>query len=261
MNQGNHGARNSARLRRELIGICRRRRSSPAISGTDSLLVVPPTLVIFDCDGVLVDSEILVVEIEAGLLSDAGFTLTAQEIIEQYVGLSYPAMMEDLGTRFGRPVPEVLSAEVQRAALARLATDLQAVPGMDDLLAALKPARCVASSSDLDRITMSLAVSGLAHHFDPGAVFSAQMVERPKPAPDLFELAASRMGWSPADCLVIEDSPYGVAGASAAGMTVVGLVAGGHAGPGLADRLLAEGAADVFDSAGDLSSFLTNIND
>lgn len=238
------------------MGICRRRRSLPTISGTDSLQPVPPTLVIFDCDGVLVDSEILVVEIEAGLLTEAGFPLTSQEIVEQYVGLSYPAMMEDIGARFGRPVPEALSDKVQRTALDRLAVDLEAVPGMHDLLAVLNPARCVASSSDLDRITMSLAVSGLAHHFDPGAIFSAQMVKRPKPAPDLFELAARRMGWEPPNCLVIEDSTYGVAGALAAGMTVVGLVAGGHAGPRLADRLFEAGAAEVFDSAEDLSRYL-----
>lgn len=217
---------------------------------------MPQELIIFDCDGVLVDSEALVVEVEAILLTEAGFPLTAQEIIERYVGLSYSTMMAAIEAQFGRPVPKELSDEVQRAALTRLSSDLEAIPGIDDLLEGLEPARCVASSSDVDRITMSLRVSGLTRHFDPNAIFSAQMVERPKPAPDLFELAAMRMNTHPSSCVVVEDSPHGVAGAVAAGMTVVGLVAGGHAGPTLADRLTDAGASRVFDSAADLGQYL-----
>lgn len=218
-------------------------------------------LVVFDCDGVLVDSEKLVVEVEAELLTRAGFPLTADEVIERFVGLSYPSMMATLARENGRPVPESVSREVQQAALARLARDLEPVPGMDAMLADLEVKRCVASSSDLDRITMSLDVAGLDRHFDPSSIFSAQMVDRPKPAPDLFELAAARMGVSPDRCVVVEDSPHGVEGAVAAGMVVVGLVAGGHAGPRLASRLEAAGAVAVLTTADELATWLDRAAD
>jgi HAD superfamily hydrolase (TIGR01509 family) len=217
---------------------------------------VPYDLVVFDCDGVLVDSEVLVVDVEAALLSEAGFELTASDIIERFVGLSYATMMAAIGAEFGRPVPGELSQRVQQAAMARLARDLQAVPGMDGLLNGLERPRCVASSSDLERISMTLAVSGLDHHFDPASIFSAQMVRRPKPAPDLFELVARALDVDPARCVVVEDSPAGVEGAVAAGMTAVGLLAGGHVGPRLAGRLSAAGASLIFDSAAELADHL-----
>ena len=213
-------------------------------------------LVVFDCDGVLVDSEILVVEVEAEMLTEAGFPITAHEITERFVGLSYATMMAALAADAGREVPESLNRRIQEAAMARLARDVRPVSGMDGLLADLVAPRCVASSSDLDRITLSLRVSGLDAHFVPERIFSAQMVERPKPAPDLFQLAAGQLGVDPDRCVVVEDSPHGVAGAVAAGMTAVGLVAGGHARPDLGDRLEAAGAATVFASSGELASYL-----
>lgn len=219
---------------------------------------MPYDLVVFDCDGVLVDSEVLVVEIEAALLSEAGFALTAEDIVERFVGLSYTTMMAMIGTEFGRPVPDELNERVQEAALARLASDLQPIPGMDRLLNALEKPRCVASSSALDRITMSLKVTGLDKYFDPASIFSAQMVGRPKPAPDLLALAARTLNADPARCVVVEDSPPGVVAAVAAGMTALGLVAGGHAWPGLAGRLSAAGALTVFASAAELADYLTH---
>jgi HAD superfamily hydrolase (TIGR01509 family) len=213
-------------------------------------------LVVFDCDGVLVDSEALVVEVEAALLTEAGFELSADDVIDRFVGLSYPTMMAAIEAEFGRAVPEELDQRVQQAALDRLASDVQAVPGMAELLADLDGPRCVASSSDLDRITMSLSVSGLHGFFPADSIFSAQMVDRPKPAPDLFLLAADSLGVDPRACVVIEDSPHGVEGAVAAGMTAVGLLAGGHVGPNLAPRLREAGAAAVFPTAAELASYL-----
>lgn len=216
-------------------------------------------LLIFDCDGVLVDSEVLVVEIEAELLTDAGFPHTAGEIIERYVGLSYPSMMADIARRSGRAVPDGLRAQVETAAFDRLSRDLRPVDGMAALLAeATRRARprCVASSSRLDRITMSLEVAGLAGHFDPDHLFSTQMVERPKPAPDVFVLAAAQLGFEPERCVVIEDSPHGIEGARAAGMTPIGLVAGGHAPASLAERLSTAGAVEVFATTSELAAWL-----
>lgn len=206
-------------------------------------------LVVFDCDGVLVDSEILAIEIESELLTAAGFALSPIEVADNCVGLSYADMMAWLADRFGRPVPEGMSETIQRTVLESFPDRLEPVAGMGDVLAGLVAKRCVASSSDLDRVRLSLDVTDLARHFEPTSVFSAQMVQRGKPAPDLFLHAASTVGVDTASCVVVEDSPHGVAAGVAAGMTVVGFTAGLHAQPSLAGRLRDAGAAIVIDHA------------
>ena len=213
-------------------------------------------LTIFDCDGVLVDSEVLVIGVEARLLTDAGFPVTATEIADRFVGLSYADMMADLESDHGRPVPEALSARIQEDAVALFRDHLRAVEGMPELLHTHRGPRCVASSSKLDRLRLSLDVTGLSGHFEQHHVFSSEMVPRGKPAPDLFLHAATSMGAEPDGCVVIEDSPHGVAAAVAANMYVVGFTAGGHAGPSLERRLRAAGAHAVVATAGELVSHL-----
>lgn len=213
-------------------------------------------LVVFDCDGVLVDSEALVVGVESEMLTEAGFAIGADEIAERFVGLSYTTMMATIESEHGRPVPAQLNREIQQAALDMFPSHLRPVPGIEQLLGSLERERCVASSSDLDRINLSLSVCDLQQYFDPERIFSAQMVSNGKPAPDLFLLAAERIGAPTDGCLVIEDSPAGVTAACAAGMGVVGLVAGGHARPSLGDRLLAAGATEVFDTVPALQDHL-----
>lgn len=205
-------------------------------------------LVIFDCDGVLVDSEVVVIEIEAALLTAAGFPLTADEIADRFVGLSYPDMMTMLESDFGRPVPAELSEQIQRDAVAAFPARLKAVDGMHDHLTGLTLPRCVASSSNMDRLELSLRLTDLARFFDPSHIYSAQMVENGKPAPDLFLHAASELGTDPGRCLVIEDSPHGVTAALAAGMQVVGFVGGKHARPSLTERLRNAGADIIVDT-------------
>ncbi|MEQ8841716.1 MAG: HAD family hydrolase [Acidimicrobiales bacterium] len=204
-----------------------------------------PELVIFDCDGVLVDSEAIVIEIEATLLTEAGFPMTVDEVAERCVGLSYPDMMALLEEQFGRPVPEELNQRIQREALAAFPEQLQPVAGMPELLRDLTLPRCVASSSNIDRILLSLDLTDLAQHFTADRIFSTQMVDRGKPAPDLFLFAAERLGVAPERCLVIEDSPHGITAALAAGMDVVGFVGGRHCRPALRTRLEAAGAPRV----------------
>ncbi len=207
-----------------------------------------PKLIIFDCDGVLVDSEALVIEVEAELLTEVGFPLTTDDIADRYVGLSYPDMMAKLTADFGRAVPDGLSETIQQAALDAFPGRLTATRGMSTFLESLALPRCVASSSVPDRIALSLQLTELDRYFDPNHVFSSQMVERGKPAPDLFLLAADRLGFQPSDCLVIEDSPHGVEAAVAAGMGVVGYVGGLHARPPLRGRLEAAGAQTIVGS-------------
>jgi HAD superfamily hydrolase (TIGR01509 family) len=215
-----------------------------------------PKLIVFDCDGVLVDSEVLAIEIEAELLNAAGLSITPDEIAERYIGLSYGDMVAGLEQQFGRPVPDGLSEAMQQRTLDLFPARLTATRGMVEFIEGLERDRCVASSSNPDRIELSLELTGLSGFFKPEHVFSATMVERGKPAPDLFLLAADRLGVTPADCLVIEDSPHGVQAAVAAGMPVVGYVGGLHARPSLAERLRRAGAETVVETPQAISALL-----
>ncbi len=220
----------------------------------------PPTHLIFDCDGVLVDSEIIAVDVESHLLTEAGFAITPDEIADRFVGLSYASMLEGLEQQFGRALPIGLIPRIEQLVLDEFPGRLTAVEGIDLLLHESPVPRAVASSSDLDRIHQSLALTSLDRHFDDDLVFSAQMVDRGKPAPDLFLLAAERLGADPASCLVIEDSPHGVTAALSAGMQVVGLLAGSHARPSLGERLRQAGAEHVAHTVEDLDSVLGRLS-
>lgn len=213
-------------------------------------------MVVFDCDGVLVDSEILAIEIESRLLNEAGFAMSEDEIAETCIGLSYGDMAAMLEERFGRPIPDDLNHRMQAEVVATFPERLRPVAGLVELLSANSLSRCVASSSNLDRINLSLETTGLRALFSVDSIFSAQMVERGKPAPDLFLHAARQLSVDPADCIVVEDSPHGVTAARAAGMAVVGFVGGGHARPTLVDRLQNAGAATIADDAEELGHVL-----
>ena len=181
-------------------------------------------LVIFDCDGVLVDSEPVVNRIESEYFGSLGFAIDPREARRRFQGLTVDGVAAAVAAEIGRPLePESLYAWGMATALA-LVESLQPVAGVGavvDALAAAGTPICVASQSPLPRVRLSLAVTGLAAAFGTH-VFTASMVARPKPAPDLFLHAAQRMGTVPANCVVIEDSPSGVLAARAAGMTVFG---------------------------------------
>ena len=242
---------------------CRRHRCDARSLGnagpggpTVSLRAVQAELVIFDCDGVLVDSEVLAVRVESALLTEAGFALSPEEISDSYVGLSYASMMASIAERFGRPVPAELGELVQQRVIDAFPAELEPVAGMPAFLDTLEAPRCVASSSDLDRVRLSLDLTGLLGAFAEDRLFSAQMVDRGKPEPDLFLHAAQTCAVSPHRCVVVEDSPHGVEAGVAAGMRVIGLVAGAHCPPSLPDRLLAAGAAAVAPTVDVLHDYL-----
>lgn len=213
-------------------------------------------LIVFDCDGVLVDSEALVIEVEAQMLSAAGFDMSVDEIASTCVGLNYRDMMALIEDRFGRPVPAGFSENVQARALESFPANLRPVSGIDEVLARSAVRRCIASSSNLDRIALSLDITGLARHFSPTSVFSSQMVTNGKPAPDLFLLAAEEMSVTPDRCIVVEDSPHGVAAARAAGMDVIAFTAGSHVRQPLIDRLTEAGPDHFAHTAEELASVL-----
>jgi HAD superfamily hydrolase (TIGR01509 family) len=209
-------------------------------------------LIIFDCDGVLVDSEIVSFEVEAEALAEQGIALTTRDLVGRFLGTSSAAMFALLEQEHGIRLPAGFSQRTMQRCLAAFDERLRPIAGIADLLAGLAERRCVASSSDPPRIRHCLGLAGILHHFEPH-IFSATQVARGKPAPDLFLFAAERMGASPADCLVIEDSIAGVTAARAAGMTVLGLTAGGHCLDGHADQLRQAGADAVFASCPDLA--------
>lgn len=210
------------------------------------------TLLIFDCDGVLVDSELLEHDVDAELLARHGFATSAAALLERFVGVARRDMYETMFAESKRTVPAGLLDERERIVWQRCRTDLRVIPGIDEALDAhAEWTKCVASSSLPEKLRMKLASTGLARHFGPH-VFSTALVARGKPAPDIYLYAARMVGQPTERCIVIEDAPAGVAGARAAGMKVVGFTGGSHATAALAPALLAAGADTIAASAADL---------
>lgn len=207
-------------------------------------------LLIFDCDGVLVDSEPLACQVDAEVLTALGLPYTADDIARQFVGKSMKDMIARIEADHAYTLPDDFAERINRTLFARFETDLQPIAGVRDAILSLPYPRCVASSSVPERIALSLRVTGLADLFED--VFSATQVARGKPAPDLFLHAADRMGISPEACLVIEDSAAGVQAAFAAGMRVIGFTGGGHCGPDHADTLRQAGASTIIARMADL---------
>lgn len=187
-------------------------------------------LVIFDCDGVLVDSEPISLAIMLEVLAEAGCPMTEAEGYANLLGRSISTIATWLREDRGCDLTEAHLAAMRDRLFARFRRELRPIPGLRDAVRTLDCPVCVASSSQPDRIALSLDVTGLLPLFQPH-IFSATMVARGKPAPDLFLHAAREMGADPASCTVIEDSPAGIKAAKAAGMRAIAFVGGSHAGP------------------------------
>lgn len=212
-------------------------------------------LVIFDCDGVLVDSETLAVLAFVDVLREAGVPVTPG-MVEPYLGRKQADILIAMSEETGQDIPLDVAEKLWPAIRLAFERSLRPMAGIAAFLAAMPAVkRCVASSSHPERIAVSLALTGLADAFGP-AVFSSHQVARGKPAPDLFLFAAASMGGDPARCLVIEDSVYGVEAARAGGMRAIGFVGGSHIGSGHAERLAAAGAERIAAGWGDLTAAL-----
>ena len=206
----------------------------------------PYDLVIFDCDGVLVDSEALACVVHADVLTQHGYAISAEQVHERFLGRSAREARFEVESELGFALPEAYTAQL-RATIDRVfGEQLKPVPHIADTLASLSQPVCVASSGTPTRIRSSLSTAGLIDYFAPH-LFSAMQVERGKPAPDLFLFAATQMNTPPVRCVVVEDSVPGVTAASAAGMTVIGFTGGSHCRPGDATRLRNAGASTVID--------------
>ena len=185
-------------------------------------------LVIFDCDGVLVDSEPISIAVLVEALAAAGVTMSEDEAHERFLGRSLKSMSEILHCDYGLAIDAPFLDAMRRALYERFRAELQAIDGIAETVDMLGIAHCVASSSQPERIRLSLSVTGLLDRFEPN-IFSASMVSRGKPAPDLFLHASAEMGVAPGRCVVVEDSPAGIAAAKSAGMRVVAFTGGSHA--------------------------------
>jgi HAD superfamily hydrolase (TIGR01509 family) len=210
-------------------------------------------LVIFDCDGVLVDTERIAVRIDVKVLQDLGWPLTEAEVVERFMGRSDAYMTAEIEAHLGRPLPPNWDERYRTWYREAWAAELEPVAGVVEALDAITAPTCVASSGTHEKMRFTLGLTGLYARFE-GRIFSVDEVAHGKPAPDLFLHAAAKMSVPPADCVVVEDSRYGVQAARAAGMRAFG-----YAG-GLTPRAWLEGPDTVvFDDMKQLPRLLNQL--
>lgn len=207
-------------------------------------------LVIFDCDGVLIDSERLAVKVDAVVLAALGWPMSEAEIVERFVGRSHASMTADIEAHLGRSLPPDWDAEFKPLYDEAFERELTPVPGIVEALDAINLPTCVASSSGHARLRRTLGLTGLYERF-AGRILSAEEVAHGKPAPDLFLHAARQMGADPSTCVVIEDSHFGLTAARAANMRSFGYCGG----LSRAERLAGPGTV-VFDDMRKLPQLL-----
>lgn len=215
-------------------------------------------LIIFDCDGVLIDSEVVGCAVDAEALTEAGIPIALEDILQRFTGTTSREMYETLVAEHGRPLPDDFAERVRRRTDEVFERDLRAIEGIHEVLDQIDLRACVASSSTYRRLQKTLGMTKLYDCFFPH-IFSAESVARGKPAPDLFLHVAEQMRTAPERCLVIEDSVRGVQAGIAAGMRVLGFVGGSHCGPDSEAQLLAAGAELVFARMAELPALLRKV--
>ena len=215
-------------------------------------------LIIFDCDGVLVDSEVISCRSHADVLSRHGYPITQEQVFDRFLGRSTRQANLEVEAELGRALPDDFHVQLQDEQLRSFEADLEAIPHIHSALDAIAQAVCVASSGSHQRMNVTLGRTRLYDRFAPN-IFSASQVSNGKPAPDLFLFAASQLNVSPERCLVIEDSVPGVTGGRAAGMTVLGFHGGCHCRPGYGEDLRVAGATATFDDMRQLPGLIERI--
>ncbi|TIV64175.1 MAG: HAD family phosphatase [Mesorhizobium sp.] len=221
-----------------------------------------PDLVIFDCDGVLVDSEIIAARVEAELLTSAGFEISAEEISETYAGLTFKDIMLRLEEKSHIPFQASLIDRAEELVDRKLRSDVRIIDGAREAVAAVTVPRAVCSNSRTERVQFMLEKVRLLPFF-AGRIFSGLDIpsKKTKPAPDVFLYAAEKLGANPKNTFVIEDSVHGIAGARAAGMRVIGFTGAGHSYPGHADALTEAGAETVIRRWAELNSTIAALSE
>lgn len=197
--------------------------------------------IIFDCDGVLINSEIIANRVEVEVKNELGFPILLNEQLNRFVGLgmSHPLVIEEL-----QRLPADYINIVEERVLTAYKNELKPIEGVVEVLRQIKLPMCIASSSETDSLKFKLELTGLKPFFKD-FLFTGTMVKNCKPAPDLYLLALEKMNWDPKTCLVVEDSLAGVTSAKAAGLFVCGFVGGEHLLPGHAEQLKKLGADQI----------------
>jgi beta-phosphoglucomutase-like phosphatase (HAD superfamily) len=220
--------------------------------------------VIFDCDGVLVDSEVLALEVELAILAEQGLRFEREDYVTRFMGLSHEAFHDVIDVeakkRLGRSFSEDIRDEMARRLRQTMIARLTEVPGANAAVAGTPLLKAVASSSTREGLERKLRQVGLWSHFEPH-VYSADHVANAKPAPDIFLHAAAQLGVRPAECLVLEDSVNGVVAARAAGMRVWGFLGGSHVHDGFGSRLMAAGAERLARDWPEAATLLAGLQD
>jgi len=220
--------------------------------------------ILFDNDGVLVDSEAIYISVERELLAELGLFYDYATYLSRFVGLPMPdyyqALARDYADRIGGAFPSDFAATLTQRVTPRMDAELNALPNVDAVINRFDGPVAVASSMSLDIIHRKLELVNLSGFFNPH-VYSGEQVEKGKPAPDLFLFVAERLGLIPENCLVIEDSVNGVMAGVAAKMTVFGFVGGSHADPGLGARLQKAGAEKVFFNHAEIADVISPKSD
>lgn len=207
-------------------------------------------LVVWDCDGVLVDSEAVLKRGEVRALAEAGITVTVDDCVSMFSGVSTDQAALNFKTRMNMPLPEDFFKKQVAASM-----DLFRKPGelkalMSNTVSCLHASQipmCVASGSPRDRVLLCLEIAGIANCFPGNYVFTREQVSRGKPAPDLFLFAAEKMGFKPEDCIVVEDAVAGIQAARAAGMKVISYLGGGHAQSSWYREAIVNQGVEIFD--------------
>ena len=219
-------------------------------------------LIIFDCDGVLVDSEIIAAQVESRLLTEAGYPISVEEMGERFAGLTWKDILLAVEKEADIPLSASLLDKSEKLLDARLERDVKIIDGVRFALARLTTQRCICSNSSSARLDMMLTKVGLKPYFAPH-IYSAKDLgpDRVKPKPDIFLHGAQQFGVDPSRCLVIEDSTHGIHGAKAAGMRVVGFTGASHTYPSHADRLTDAGAETVISRMQDLPAVVAALGE
>lgn len=225
--------------------------------------MLKPDLVIFDFDGTLVDSEIIAARVEADLLTKAGAPITAEEMCEQYAGLTFKDILLRMERTASVPLQASLIGEAETLVDRKLRQQVRPIEGAAAALARLPLPRCICSNSRTERIRFMLEKTGLDRLFQPDHIFSALDTPsgRTKPAPDVFLHVAATLGVAPEACIVIEDSVHGIHGARAAGMRVIGFTGATHTFPGHSDALTDAGAETVIRRWADFGAVLAALSE
>ena len=212
-------------------------------------------LTIFDCDGTLIDTEIVYCEVDCEALAEVGHRIELRAYIDRFSGIAYEEVARQLTAEIGGEVFQRAHALIKQRLPSAFEQRLRTIDGMAELVAAVTTPKCVASTSWPETLRNHLGRVGLYDHFAPH-VYSATMVARGKPAPDLFLHAAKQFGVAPERCVVVEDSVVGVTAGRAAGMTTVAFLGGGHCGPAHPKILRDAGAHAVARDAAELAALL-----